>query len=130
MARSKPSTRRNPKKSGFPYRRQDDKALDDAAQVERARYYGSIKSSAEEILKEAGDDEDRAQEMAYVYADSAVTYTRDAWKIAWISDSTDAIEEMGGPEDWGARDVTDTITKIAYFAYLQDLREEIDRLSR
>jgi hypothetical protein len=124
MAR-KTKTRRNPKKAGFPWRKSDDKAVEDGARVERARYYSSVKSAAAEIVKEAGDDEDRVSELISEYADSAVTYTSDAWRIAYISDNTDAIEDMGDPSDWGARDVTDTITKIAYFAYEADLREAL-----
>jgi len=126
MAR-KTKTRRNPKKAGFPYRKQDDKALEDGMRVEQARYYAQIRSNVAAIKEEAGDDEERIDELIYEYADSAVTYTRDAWRIAWLSDRSDAIEDAMGddPSDWGATGVTDAITKIAYFAYAQDLREHL-----
>ncbi len=122
------STRRNPKKAGFPYRVSDNKALEEGEQVERARYFGGIRSFAEQIAKEARGDDDRIQELIAEAADSAVTYTRDAWKIAWNSDRSDAIEDVLGddPAEWGASGVTDVITKIAFFAYEQDLREQVE----
>lgn len=126
MAR-KTKTRRNPKKAAFPYRVSDNKAVEEGARVERARYYSDVKSTAAEIAAEADDDDDRVNELISEAAESAVTYTSDAWRIAYISDNTDAIMDALGDNssDWGARDVNDAITKIAYFAYEADLREAL-----
>ncbi len=132
MARAGTSRHESSTKNKFPYGPKFDKVLQDAAQIERARYHQGVRGTAKDIVEEHGDDDDGIQERISSDADSAVTYTRDAWQIAWLSDNVDAIEDALGddPADWGATGVTDLITKIAYFAYEKDLREYVEVFQR
>jgi hypothetical protein len=138
-ARSKKSSGKEPTnkpmraKSEFPNGPEFDKVLEDAAQIARARYYRGIRAAAKDILAEAmGSDDvnDRVDTLIHEAADSAVTYTRHALDIVVQSDKWTSIEDAIGedPSTWGATGVTDVITKIAFYAYEQDLREQVEAL--
>ena len=128
---------RNPRgtKKEFPYREKDDTALMDGAQVARARYHREARADALGIFKEAQALEDEDERREFIeekineHADDATKTTPDALAIVMQSDRWtamgDAIDEGTASMD-GVTDVSEMITKIAFWAYRQDLLEYIE----
>lgn len=123
------------KKTEFPYRKSDDKALADGQQVARARYHREVDAAARSLLEDmdkglSGSDLEEALEQSIDEgAESANTYTRDSLEIIMYSDRWtamgDAIDE-GIASFEGVTDVSDAVSKIAFWAYRQDLREQVE----
>lgn len=121
-------------KNRFPYRSSDDKAVEQAQQVLKARYYDSIRSMGDEILQEAKregyEDYDNAreylQDRIHETADgsSLVIYTHEAINTLLQSDNWQAVEPTGMelPDD----DLPRTFTVAAYYAVVTDLAEHIE----
>lgn len=122
------------KKTEFPYRKSDDKALADGQQVARARYYREVDAAARSLLEELKDEDpndvdEAIDERIWSASNDAVTYTRDQLEIIMHSDSwlaaDDAAEE--GAFDWGQiNNVTDATGAIAFQAYKSDLTKQVE----
>lgn len=110
--------------SKFPYRKKDDKALEEGEQIARARYRQDLRRMAQSLLEEHKQYPDQEiSEMIDQGADNAVIYTRNALEILVESDNWTAIEDMGMEIP---QDVTQAVTLIAYFAYRQDLEQYVE----
>jgi hypothetical protein len=86
-----------------------------------------IRSTAKEILEEAGDDQDAQERCLYEAADSGVIYTSDCLDIIRISPNEDAYFEDFC--ELKAFDFTEVVTKLAHAALLCDLREKLSELT-
>lgn len=91
-----------------------------------AEYWQMVRSTAEEILDTAGDDQDAQDRCLYEASDSEVIYTSDCLDILRISPSHEAYFEDFG--ELKASDFTETVTKLAHAALLCDLREKLSEL--
>lgn len=119
----------------FPYRKSDDKALADGQQVAKARYHREVDAAARGLLDDtdkslSGSDlEEVLDQSIDEAAESANTYTRDSLEIIMYSDRWtamgDAIDE-GIASFEGVTDVSEAVSKIAFWAYRQDLREQVE----
>ena len=92
-----------------------------------AEYWAMVRSTAEGILEEAGDDQDAQERCLYEAADSEVNYTSDCLGIIRISPSHEAYFEGFG--ELKASDFTEVVTKLAHAALLCDLREKLSELT-
>ncbi len=113
-------------KTEFPDGPKFDKVLEEAAQIRRARYYRDVTASAEEVKRQVEEDGRDEYDVIYELADSAVTYTADAWNIAMESDNSDAVYDDA--EGISADNTNAAITQVAYWAYVRDVSEALQRL--
>jgi hypothetical protein len=121
-------------KSKFPNRASDNKAVDNAQQVLRARYYDYIRGMGEEILRDAVeqgfDDYDGARDWiddrVHESADGSglVIYTGQALDTLKQSDNWLAIEDVG--VEPVSDDLANAITVAAYYAVRADILEHIE----
>jgi len=123
------------KKTEFPYRKSDDKALADGQQVAKARYHREVDAAARSILKDMdkglseSDLEEALDQRIDEDAESANTYTRDSLEIIMYSDRWEAMGDaidQGIASFEGVTDVSEAVSKIAFWAYRQDLREQVE----
>lgn len=118
----------------FPNRQSDDKAVENAAQVLRARYLEEVNSLAREILREAREEgyedfdearewiHDRTHEM--VDSSRLVIYTHEALNTLVQSPNWEAIEDVG--IESAGEGMVRLVTVAAYYALHQDVAEEIE----
>lgn len=102
--------------------------VEDAKRILRASHYSDVKEHAENMKEEAkkeGWDREQLMDRIHEDADSAVTYTSDAWDILYISDNSDAFQE-----DPGVVDLTQPnwVEQIAYLAWERDLYEALEQI--
>jgi hypothetical protein len=119
------------RKPSFPNRASDDKAVEDAAQVLRARYHGDVRSMAAEILREAAEDyesyedaEEWIQQQVHETVDGSamIIYTQQAINVLIQSDNWDQIDEVGADVPDGMSNI---VTVAAYYALRADVEEDI-----
>jgi plasmid stability protein len=134
-SRAKP---KEPKKQ-FPYRPEDDAALEQATRVAKARHYRSVKEEADEILKDIASQNDGEKPRDLVSdvdqrisetAESSVIYYHQALAVLDASDNwTEGwdtwVQESGSelPNEASA-----AITMLAFHAYRLDLQEAVNAL--
>lgn len=123
------------KKTEFPYRKSDDKALADGQQVARARYHREVDAAARSLLEDmdknlSSDDLDEAiRQRIDEESESANTYTRDSLDIIMYSDSWTAIDDAkdeGLMEYLTFNDTSDMVHQIAFWAYRKDLTDQVE----
>jgi len=120
--------------SKFPYRASDDKAVENAQQVLKARYYQTVRSYATDILKEAQDagyeDIEEARgfidEKVHETADGSaeVIYTHRAINTLYQSDNWTEIDEVG--LEGSASELSSLVTVAAYYALRADILEQVE----
>ena len=108
----------------------DDQEID-AIRVLRASYWESVRDIAEDIAGEpdltADDVSDRVAES--VDGSQWIIYTWRALLVRSLSDHGDAYEEYGFGFMRDADDLDDIITRAAYLAMHDDVREVFDRIT-
>ena len=108
----------------------DDQEID-ALRVLRASYWESVRDIAEDIAGEpdltADDVSDRVAES--VDGSQWIIYTWRARLVRSLSDHSDAYEEYGFGFMRDADDLDDIITRAAYLAMHDDVREVLDRIT-
>ena len=108
----------------------DDQEID-ALRVLRASYWESVRDIAEDIAGEpdltADDVSDRVAES--VDGSQWIIYTWRARLVRSLSDHGDAYEEYGFGFMRDADDLDDSITRAAYLAMHDDVREVLDRIT-
>lgn len=113
-------------------REDDERRVSDGKDALRRQYYGNVRATAEEILKDAAERHgsfDEAQEWIeeriHEDADGSywVIYTHAALDTIFASDNWLEIDEAGEP---GAGDLTTRITQAACYALAADLRQQIE----
>ena len=108
----------------------DDQEID-ALRVLRASYWESVRDIAEDIAGEpdltADDVSDRVAES--VDGSQWIIYTWRARLVRSLSDHGDAYEEYGFGFMRDADDLDDIITRAAYLAMHDDVREVLDRIT-
>ncbi len=115
----------------------DEKLIEQGKRALRRSYYESIKSFSAEIIREAKerfdeDDEDERREWVdeqiHLTADgtSWVIYTHQALDVLVASENWLAIEDQGLGGEYGD-DVAKFATSAAFWAFREDLTEEIQR---
>ena len=113
-----------------PARITDDQEID-ALRVLRASYWESVRDIAEDIAGEpdltADDVSDRVAES--VDGSQWIIYTWRARLVRSLSDHGDAYEEYGFGFMRDADDLDDIITRAAYLAMHDDVREVFDRIT-
>lgn len=101
-------------------------------------YDADLRRTAKEAIKQADenaagreglddgyDDAYEIDQIAHEYADNEVIYTYRVREILTWTDNLDAYEDQMGDIEGGS--VITVLTQIAYFAYKQDLMDEIER---
>ena len=113
-----------------PARITDEQEID-ALRVLRASYWESVRDIAEDIAGEpdltADDVSDRVAES--VDGSQWIIYTWRARLVRSLSDHADAYEEYGFGFMRDADDLDDIITRAAYLAMHDDVREVFDRIT-
>ena len=108
----------------------DDQAID-ALRVLRASYWESVRDIAQDIAGEpdlsADDVSDRVAES--VDGSQWIVYTWRARLVRSLSDHGDAYEEYGYGFMRDADDLDDIITRAAYLAMHDDVRDVFDRIT-
>ena len=108
----------------------DDQEID-ALRVLRASYWESVRDIAQDIAGEpdltADDVSDRVAES--VDGSQWIIYTWRARLVRSLSDHADAYEEYGFGFMRDADDLEDIITRAAYLAMHDDVREVFDRIT-
>lgn len=142
MTRRKKTSRRSNPKRGFPYRKSDEKALEEGERVGRAQYHHDMRSFAKEILEDARKqfetyDEAREYIDERIHEDAdgmqRVIYTHKAIQTLVYSDRWDAIEDdygmdvSGWPSGPGGG-LAGLVTVAAFFAVRQDITEYVDAM--
>lgn len=128
-------------KPSFPYRTSDNKAVEQAQQVLRARYYRTIDEAARRILKSAADsfEPDDAGLEDYVYAQVA-DYIEESGLIRPAANALNTLQQSEawrevdsavdeGLVDLPGNEIQETLRIAAYYAVLHDLVQKIDGLS-
>ena len=118
--------------------RTTDEQEQDAMRVLRSSYWESVRDIAQDIatdhLAEAyANDDDRTDDLSDRIAESVggsqwVIYTWRARLVRSLSDHGDAYEEYGFGFMRDADDLDDIITRAAYLAMHDDVREVLDRI--
>ena len=103
----------------------------DALRVLRASYWESVRDIAQDIAGEpdlsADDVSDRVAES--VDGSQWIIYTWRARLVCSLSDHADAYEEYGFGFMRDADDLEEAITRAAYLAMHDDVREVFDRIT-
>lgn len=140
MARRKKSRRSNAR-AEFPYRKSDEKALEEGERVGRAQYHHAMRSFANEILLNARKqfDEYNNESMDYIaeqvgitaeYTDWAIN-TPNALQTLYYSDSWLALEDYHGEDmtKW-PKSLLDNfpslVSNMARAAVARDIEEYIE----
>jgi hypothetical protein len=92
---------------------------------QRADYYATVKGIAQDAAEIKGRDE-RSEHIEEA-VESALTYTREAYKCIMYTDNDDAIFDAGMTLD-GLDSTAAVITRIAFFAMRADVQKAIDEL--
>ena len=108
----------------------DDQEID-ALRVLRASYWESVQDIAQDI---AGEPDLSAEDVSDRIAESVdgsqwIIYTWRALLVRSLSDHGDAYEEYGFGFMRDADDLDDIITRAAYLAMHDDVREVFDRIT-
>lgn len=105
--------------------------VNDAMRVLRQDYYSDIKEMAEEYMKEIENNEyDSPEDFRErleqdIDGNQWVIYTHQAQVVMLVSENSDAFFDEG----MGPLECEDSVdwSKLAYFAVLADVKEELDR---
>ena len=92
---------------------------------QRADYYATVKGIAQDAAEIKGRDE-RSEHIEEA-VESALTYTREAYKCIMYTDNDDAIFDAGMTLD-GLDSTAAVITRIAFFAMRADVIDALEEL--
>ena len=115
-----------------------DEQEQDAMRVLRASYWESVRDIAQDIATDHlaetyANDDDRTDDLSDRIAESVdgsqwVIYTWRALLVRSLSDHADAYEEYGFGFMRDADDLDSIITRAAYLAMHDDVRDVLDRI--
>jgi len=108
-----------------------EQIIEDGLREIRRKYFESVKAVAETVIDEAGDDEDRINELVDELVENSqyVIYTHLNLHVLLASQKDDALfDEVGKEKLAGVDSVNDLYARLAFYAMREDVNETIAEL--